>query len=410
MKVLVINCGSSSVKFQFVETTTHEKLAWGIAERIGEKESLFSYKNNKGHALSKVKDKFVNHEEAIQKIVDHLQSKDEKIGVVKSKEEIHGIGHRVVHGAEEFCSSVKITTAVVDSLKKFTFLAPLHNPANIIGIEVCQKLFPHHIQCGVFDTAFHQKMPKMAFLYAIPQMYYNEYKIKRYGFHGTSHRYVSREAAKKLGRDPHDKNLRVITCHLGNGASVAAIKGGVSVDTSMGLTPLEGLIMGTRGGDMDPALPLFLMETLKMSEKDVNNLLNKKSGILGITGGKCNDMRVLHDLIAQGDKDCELALAMYSYRLKKYIGSYTAALGGLDALVFTGGIGENDEFVREYCTDGLEWLGIKLDKKLNLELNRKEAKISASDSKVPIFIIPTNEELVIALDAEKIIKGESVDY
>lgn len=405
MRVLVINCGSSSVKFQFVETETREKLAWGMAERIGEKEGLFSYKNNKAYSLSKAKFVFPDHEEAIKKIVEHLQDSDH--GVIKSKDDIDGIGHRVVHGSEEFCSSVKITNDVVDVLKKFTFLAPLHNPANILGIEVCQKLFPTHTQCGVFDTAFHQRMPKHAFMYAIPQKYYNENKVKRYGFHGTSHRFVSKEVAKKLDRDV--KDLKIITCHLGNGASVTAIKGGISVDTSMGLTPLEGLMMGTRGGDMDPALPLFLMENLKMSQKEVNDVLNKKSGILGISG-KCSDMRELHDLIAQGDNDAKLALDMYCYRLKKYIGSYVAALGGLDALVFTGGIGENDEFVREYSTDGLEWLGIKLDKKLNLELNRKEAKISATDSKVPVFIIPTNEELVIALDTEKIIKGQTVDY
>lgn len=405
MRVLVINCGSSSVKFQFVETETHEKLAWGMAERIGEKEGLFSYKNNKAYSLSKAKFAFPNHEEAIKKIVEYLQDSDH--GVIKSKDDIDGIGHRVVHGSEEFCSSVKITNDVIDALKKFTFLAPLHNPANILGIEVCQKLFPNHTQCGVFDTAFHQRMPKYAFMYAIPQKYYNENKVKRYGFHGTSHRFVSKEAAKKLNRDI--KDLKIITCHLGNGASVTAIKGGVSVDTSMGLTPLEGLMMGTRGGDMDPALPLFLMENLKMSQKEVNDVLNKKSGILGISG-KCSDMRELHDLIAQGDNDAKLALDMYCYRLKKYIGSYVAALGGLDVLVFTGGIGENDEFVREYSTDGLEWLGVKLDKKLNIELNRKEAKISATDSKVPVFIIPTNEELVIALDTEKIIKGQTVDY
>jgi len=405
MKVLVINCGSSSVKFQFIETETHEKMAWGIAERIGEKKALFTYKNNRSYSLSKSEDFFANHEDAIKKIAHCLY--DPQIGVIKDETDIDGIGHRVVHGAEEFSSSVKITDSVVNALKKFTFLAPLHNPANIIGIEACQRLFPGYVQCGVFDTAFHQKMPKHAFLYAIPQSYYYEHKIKRYGFHGTSHRYVSSQAAKKLGRDI--KDLKIITCHLGNGASVAAIKDGISVDTSMGLTPLEGLMMGTRGGDMDPALPLFMMETLKMTEKQVSNVLNKQSGILGISG-KCNDMRELHDLIAQGDKDCSLALEMYCYRLKKYIGSYTAALGGLDALVFTGGIGENDEFVREYATDGLEWLGIKLDKKLNLELNRKEATISASDSRVPIFIIPTDEELVIALDTEKIIKGQVVDY
>jgi acetate kinase len=405
MRVLVINCGSSSVKFQFVETKTQEKLAWGLAERIGEKESLFTYKNNKGFSLSKQKVLIPDHEMAIRSIVQYLQNPDS--GVIHSNDEIEGIGHRVVHGAEEFCSSVKITDQVIDVLKKFTFLAPLHNPANILGIEVCRKLFPKHAQCGVFDTAFHQKMPKYAFLYAIPQEFYTKHMIKRYGFHGTSHRFVSIKAAEKLGKNI--KDLKIITCHLGNGASIAAIKGGISVDTSMGLTPLEGLMMGTRGGDMDPALPLFLMENLNMSLKDVNVLLNKKSGILGISG-KCNDMRELHDLIASGDQDCKLALDMFSYRLKKYIGSYVAAMGGLDALVFTGGIGENDEFVREYSTDGLEWLGIKLDKKLNLELNRHEATISASDSKVPIFIIPTNEELVIALDTEKIINGETVAY
>ncbi len=400
MKVIVINCGSSSVKFQFVETTTREKLAWGIAERIGEKDGLFTYKNNKGFSISKEKTIFANHETAIKTIVDHLQ--DSKCGVVKNIDEIHGVGHRVVHGAEEFCSSVEITEAVINSLKKYSFLAPLHNPANITGIEVCKKLFPTHTQCGVFDTAFHQKMPKYAFLYAIPQSYYKEHMVKRYGFHGTSHRYVSQIVAEKLGKDL--KDLKVITCHLGNGASITAIKGGISVDTSMGLTPLEGLMMGTRAGDMDPALPLFMMENFNMSLKDINALLNKKSGILGVSG-KCSDMRELHDLIAQGDKDCELALQMYCYRLKKYIGSYVAAMGGLDALVFTGGIGENDEFVREYSTDGLEYLGIKLDKKLNLELNRKEALISASDSRVPIYIIPTNEELVIALDTEEIINS-----
>jgi len=405
MRILVINCGSSSVKFQFVETNSHEKLAWGIAERIGEKESLFTYKNNKGYSLSKEKKIIPDHETAIKDIVEYLQSPEH--GVIKNKEEIDGIGHRVVHGAEVFSSSVKITDDVVNALKKFSFLAPLHNPANILGIEVCRHLFPKHAQCGVFDTAFHQKMPKHAFLYAIPQSYYKEHMIKRYGFHGTSHRYVSNIAAEKLGKNI--KDLKIITCHLGNGASITAIKDGQSVDTSMGLTPLEGLMMGTRGGDMDPALPLFLMENFSMSLKDVNALLNKKSGILGVSG-KCNDMRELHVLIEQGDEDAKLALQMYCYRLKKYIGSYVAAMGGLDALVFTGGIGENDEFVREYSTDGLEWLGIKLDKKLNLELNRREAKISASDSKVPIFIIPTNEELVIALDTEKIIKGEAVDY
>ena len=400
MRILVINCGSSSVKYQLVDTATKEPLAWGIAEKIGSNSGLFTYKNNSGIKISKIDKNFPSHKEAVLTINEYLAKSD--IGVIKDPSEIDGVGHRVVHGGDEFRSSVKITEKVIDKMKELTFLAPLHNPANIKGIEVCQKLFPNHEQCGVFDTAYHQTMPDYAAVYPLAYKYYEEHRIKRYGFHGTSHRFVAKQAADLLNKDI--KDLKIITCHLGNGASICAIKNGKSIDTSMGLTPLEGLMMGTRAGDIDPAIPLFLMDNLKMSIDDINQELNKNSGILGITG-KCSDMRELHELITDGDKRAKLALAMYSYRLKKYIGSYIAALGGLDILAFTGGIGERDEFVRELATDDLDFLGIKLDKKLNLELNKKAGKISTQDSRVPVYIVPTDEELVIALDTEELIKA-----
>lgn len=405
MKIFVLNCGSSSVKFQVVNTENEEKLAWGIAEKIGSEKALFTYKNNKGFVMSKEETSFPDHTVAVKMIIDYLQKSD--VGVVKDISEIDGIGHRVVHGGEDFASSVKITDEVVNKMKELIFLAPLHNPANIKGIEVCNSLFPDHVQCGVFDTSYHQKMPKHAFLYAIPKEYYDKHKIKRYGFHGTSHRFVSSEIAKELGKPK--KDLKIITCHLGNGSSICAIKNGISVDTTMGLTPLEGLMMGTRAGDMDPAIPMFLMENFKMSISDVNNILNKKSGVLGISG-KCNDMRELHEWIAKGDENAKLALAMYCYRIRKYIGAYMAAMGGVDVIVFTGGVGENGEFVREITLRDMDFFGIKLDEKLNLDLNRKRGKISKDDSKVGVYIIPTNEELLIAQDTEKLIKGEKIEY
>lgn len=397
MKILVINSGSSSVKYQFVDTDIKKPLAWGIAEKIGQDNSLFTYKTNGDFIVSKKNIPFKNHESAINTIVDYLENSDG--AVIKERSEIDGIGHRVVHGADAFRSSVKITDEVVNKMKELIFLAPLHNPANIKGIEITRKLFPSTPQCGVFDTAFHQTMPKYAAMYAIPKEYYDK-QIKKYGFHGTSHRYVSAQAAKILGKSVEE--LKIISCHLGNGASIAAIKYGKSIDTSMGLTPLEGLMMGTRGGDMDPALPLFLMQNFDMNIDEVNNILNKKSGVLGVSG-KCSDMRELHELREAGDADAENAFQMYAYRLKKYIGSYAAILGGVDVLVFTGGIGERDEFVRETALEGLEFMGIELDQDLNLELNKKGGKISKEKSPVPIYIIPTDEEMVIALDTEQLI-------
>lgn len=405
MKIFVINCGSSSLKFQLLNTEKNEKLAWGLAEKIGSEKAIFTYKNNKGFVINKEIISLPSHEEAINKTMQHLQDKNH--GVISSLDEIAGIGHRVVHGGEDFSTSVKICNKVITKMKDLIFLAPLHNPANIKGIEVCQKLFPNHTQCGVFDTSFHQKMPKHAFMYAIPKKFYDEHKIKRYGFHGTSHRFVSARVAELLGKKRED--LRIISCHLGNGASICAIDKGISVDTSMGLTPLEGLVMGTRAGDMDPAIPLFLMENFNMSIAEVNDLLNKKSGVLGISG-KCNDMRELHELIEKGNEDAKLALEMYAYRIKKYIGEYAAVMGGVDVIVFTGGVGENDEFVREKATSNMSYMGVELDKKLNLELNGKEGEISSKNSKVKIFIVPTNEELLIAMDTENIIKGKPITY
>lgn len=405
MRILVINCGSSSVKYQFVDTETKEKLASGIAEMIGQEYSLFTYKNNKGYKLIKQKTQFDNHENAINECIKHLECKEH--GVIKNRHEIEGVGHRVVHGGEEFSSSIKITDELIKVMKDLSFLAPLHNPANILGIEVCKKLFPETVQCGIFDTAFHHKMPKHAYLYPIPLNYYYQHKVKKYGFHGTSHRYVYKRICELLNKEPN--SLKVVTCHLGNGASLCAIDMGRSIDTSMGLTPLEGLMMGTRCGDIDPALPLFLMDHLKLSSEEVNNVLNKKSGYYGITGG-ITDMRNIHDEITKGDEACQLALDMYCYRLKKYIASYIAVLNGVDALVFTGGVGENDEIVREHSIKNLDFVGLVLDTKLNIDLNRKEALISSKESRIPIYIVPTDEELLIALDSERIIKGQTIDF
>jgi len=405
MKILVINCGSSSVKFQFINTKSRLKLASGVAEMIAQDYSLFSYKNHNGYKLTKEKTHFKDHEEAINEFIKYIESNE--YGVIKNRNEIDGIGHRVVHGGEEFFSSVMINDKLIQVMKNLSFLAPLHNPANIIGIEICKKLFPKTAQCGVFDTAFHHNMPKYAFLYPIPLNLYYKHKIKKYGFHGTSHRFVYSRACEILGVDKN--SIKAISCHLGNGASLAAINNGKSLDTSMGLTPLEGLMMGTRSGDIDPSIPLFMIEQLGYSLKQVSDTLNKKSGYYGITDG-ITDMREIHEEISNNNDNCKLALDIYCYRLKKYIASYLAVLNGADILIFTGGVGENDEIVRENTIKNIDYLGLKLDLNKNIELNRKEALISSFDSKIPIYIIPTDEELLIALDTVKIISGEKIDF
>ncbi|SHF17478.1 acetate kinase [Marinitoga hydrogenitolerans DSM 16785] len=398
MKVLVINSGSSSIKYQLLDMTNENVLSKGLVERIGIDGSRIVHRvNGEKHILEH---DIPNHEVGLKLVLDLLT--DEKYGVLKDLKEIDAVGHRIVHGGERFASSVKIIDEVLKTIEALSFLAPLHNPANIMGIKSAMKLLPGIPQVGVFDTAFHQKMPTKAYLYALPYEYYEKYKIRRYGFHGTSHRYVSKRAAEILGK-PYDE-LKIITVHVGNGASVAAVKNGVSVDTSMGFTPLEGLVMGTRSGDIDPAIVEFLEKEEGLSAKEVVNILNKKSGVLGLTKGFSSDMRDIEDNAIEGDPVCRLAFDIYEYRIAKYIGAYTAAMNGVDAIVFTAGVGENSPIMREEIIENyLGYLGITIDKEAN-NIRGEEKIISTADSKVTAMVIPTNEELMIARDTKEIIE------
>ncbi|MEJ5228936.1 MAG: acetate kinase [Pseudothermotoga sp.] len=397
MKILVVNCGSSSVKYQFIDMQDEKVLCKGLAERVGIEGSRLVHRVNADkHVIEKpMKD----HEEALKLILEVLL--DPEIGVIKDLSEISAVGHRVVHGAERFASSVLIDDEVMKVLEENVHLAPLHNPPNIMGIRAIQKLLPNTPNVGVFDTAFHQSMPKKAFLYPIPYEFYEKYRIRRYGFHGTSHRYVSRRAAEILGRDYYD--FKVITCHLGNGASIAAIRHGRSVDTSMGFTPLEGLVMGTRSGDIDPAIVIYMQQNLGMSVDKVYDLLNKKSGMLGLSG-LSSDMRDIEDAAQAGNETAQMALDIYIYRIAKYIGAYAAAMNGVDAIVFTAGVGENSPYIREKVCAYLGFLGVKIDKTLN-DVKGVERVISTPDSKVAVLIVPTDEELVIARDTKKIVES-----
>ena len=396
MKVLVINCGSSSLKYQVFDMTNEEVLAKGLVEKIGLPGSFLKHKS--GETVNKLIEADISdHEVAIGLVIDALTHTD--YGIVKSMDEIGAVGHRVVHAGEKYASSILITDDVMAALRECVELAPLHNPPNIMGIEVCAKLMPHVMHVGVFDTAFHQSMPKSAYLYALPLALYEKYGIRRYGFHGTSHRYVSERAADMLNKPVNE--VKVITCHLGNGASVAAVNGGQSVDTSMGFTPLEGLIMGTRSGDLDPAIVPFLMEKEKMTPDQMNNFLNKKCGVLGVSNVS-SDFRVIEEAAANGDENAQLALDMYYYRVKKYVGAYAAALGGVDAIVFTAGLGENSPEARFHICQGLEFMGVEIDQSKN-GVRGKEVDISTPNSKVRVLLIPTNEELVIARDTKEIV-------
>ena len=339
-----------------------------------------------------------NHKEAIEIVLKALV--DGEHGVIKSMDEITAVGHRVVHGGEKYASSVLITEEVKKSIEECYKLAPLHNPPNMIGIEACEELMPNTPMVAVFDTAFHQTMPKEAFLYALPYELYSENGIRKYGFHGTSHMYVSNKVAEVMGKDI--KDLKIVTCHLGNGASLCAVKNGVSIDTTMGFTPLDGIVMGTRSGSIDPAIVLYLINELKYSTEDVNTLLNKKSGVLGISGVS-SDFRDIEDAAAKGDERAILALDIYHYRIRTQIGAYAAAMGGVDAIVFTAGVGENGPETREACLEGLEFLGVKVDKEKN-NVRGKVREISTEDSTVKAFVIPTNEELVIARDTKNLVK------
>ncbi len=396
MKVLVLNCGSSSIKYQFIETEIGSSLAKGAVERIGMASAILTHAPRNGEKI-RIVGEILDHKIAIEYVIAVLLSKNH--GVIQSMDEIDAIGHRVVHGGETFSGSVLITDEVMRVLKENIELAPLHNPANIKGIKAAKEHMPSKPQVAVFDTAFHVNMPPKAFLYGIPYTLYKKYKIRRYGFHGTSHRYVSLRASTRLGVPIDD--LKIITAHLGNGASMAAIKGGRSIDTSMGFTPLEGLLMGTRVGDMDPSVILYIMGKEELTVMEANTLMNKHSGLLGISG-ESSDMREIEEAVGEGKERAKYAFDVFTYRIKKYIGAYTAAMGGLDALVFTGGIGENSKMVRKAICEDMDYLGLKIDEELN-ESAEGEAIISAEDSKAKILRIPTNEELVIALDTEKIV-------
>ncbi|MCF8240486.1 MAG: acetate kinase [Melioribacteraceae bacterium] len=399
MKVLVLNCGSSSVKYQFIDTEKAAALAKGMVERIGMSSAVLTHMPE-GREKIKIVGEILDHTIAIEYVIAVLLSPNH--GVIKNIKEIDAVGHRVVHGGETFSGSVLITDRVITALKDNIELAPLHNPPNIKGIEASKKHLPETPQCGVFDTAFHSKMPPKAYLYAIPYELYKKYKIRRYGFHGTSHRFVSLRAAELLGR-PFEE-LKIITAHLGNGASMAAVDRGVSVDTSMGFTPLEGLMMGTRCGDMDPSVIVYIMGKEGLTLSEANTLMNKHSGLVGLSGDS-SDMREIEESVMENDKKAKNAFDVFTYRIKKYVGAYTAAMGGLDALVFTGGIGENSVMVRNAVCENMEYLGIKLDDKLNNEA-KGEAEISSADSKAKVFEIPTNEELVIAMDTAEIVNEQ----
>jgi len=396
MKILVLNCGSSSIKYQFIDTNEKVTLAKGQVERIGMSSAVLTHQPH-GKEKIRIVGEILDHTIAIEYVVAVLLSPNH--GVIKDKNEIEAVGHRVVHGGETFSGSVLITNQVMSALKENIELAPLHNPPNIKGIEAAKKHLPNTPQCGVFDTSFHSKMPPKAYLYGLPYELYKKYKIRRYGFHGTSHRYVALRAAEMLNK-PYEK-LKIITAHLGNGCSMAAIDQGISVDTTMGFTPLEGLIMGTRSGDMDPSVILYVMGKEGLTLSEANTLMNKHSGLIGLSG-EGSDMREIEEAVEQNVKRAKNAFEVFCYRIKKYVGAFTAAMGGLDALVFTGGIGENSCKVRKLVCENMNYLGIELDDSLN-ENVKGETLISTNNSKVAVLRIPTNEELVIALDTEQIV-------
>ena len=396
MNVLVINCGSSSLKFQLINSESEKVLAKGLCERIGIDGSL-TYQPAGGEKVKSDK-AMPTHTEAIQFVIDALT--DAETGVVKSLDEIGAVGHRVVHGGEKFASSVVITDEVKKAVEECNDLAPLHNPANLIGIRVCSELMPGVPQVAVFDTAFHQTMPAKAYLYGLPIEYYKNYKVRRYGFHGTSHSFVSKRAIQMLNLDPD--NSKIIVCHLGNGSSISAVKNGKVVDTSMGMTPMEGLVMGTRCGDMDPTIVEYLAHSLNKSLEEVMVILNKKSGVLGISGVS-SDFRDLDKASNEGNERAKLAVEVFSYRTAKYIGSYIAAMNGVDAIVFTAGLGENNIVVREQILDHFGYMGITLDKEAN-QIRGEEKIISTPDSKVTVAVIPTNEELAIAHETVALLK------
>lgn len=398
MKILVLNCGSSSLKYQLIDMSNEEVLCVGLVERIGIEGSILKQEKDGVEGKLIVEQPMKNHQDAIKLVLDAVV--DAQYGGVKDIKEVEAVGHRVVHGGEKFASSVLITDEVKAALQECIDLAPLHNPANIMGIEACEAILPGVPMVGVFDTAFHQTMPKSSYLYGLPHELYTKYGVRRYGFHGTSHRYVTQRAAAMLGKNVED--CKIITCHLGNGASLAAVDGGKSVDTSMGFTPLEGLIMGTRCGDIDSAILPFLMEKEGLDAKGLSDLMNKKSGVYGMTGIS-SDFRDIEDAASKNNELAQVALESYAKRVKKYIGAYAAEMNGVDAVVFTAGVGENGISMRADIMANMDFLGMKLDEEAN-KIRGKERVISTEDSKVKILLIPTNEELMIARDTLELVK------
>ncbi len=398
MKILVLNCGSSSIKYKLFDMDSKEVMAQGGIERIGLQGSFLKFALPNGEKVI-LEREIPEHTVGIECVLETLTG--EKYGCISSLDDITAVGHRVVHGGEKFNSSVLITQDVVDQMVQCSELAPLHNPANLKGIYTISKLLPNVPQVGVFDTAFHQTMPDYAYMYPLPYEMYTKYGVRRYGFHGTSHRYVSARACEFLGVKPEGQ--RIITCHIGNGGSITAVKDGKSIDTSMGLTPVEGLMMGTRVGDIDAGALTFIMEKEGLDATGLSDLVNKKSGVLGIFEVS-SDMRELEDAVARGEERAQLAENMYFYRIKKYIGAYAAALGGVDIIVFTGGVGENQATCRAGVCQGLEYMGVKIDEPYNATIRGKETIISTADSKVKVVVIPTDEEFMIASDTMTILK------
>ncbi|MCQ1536920.1 acetate kinase [Methanosarcina sp. KYL-1] len=396
MKVLVINAGSSSLKYQLIDMTNESALAVGLCERIGIDNSIITQKKFDGKKLEKQTD-LPDHKVALEEVVKALT--DAEFGVISDMSEINAVGHRVVHGGEKFTSSAVITEDVKQAIKDCFDMAPLHNPPNMMGIAACEEIMPGTPMVAVFDTAFHQTMPDYAYMYALPYEFYEKYSIRKYGFHGTSHKYVAMRAAAMLGKPQEE--VKVITCHLGNGSSITAVKGGKSVETSMGYTPLEGLAMGTRCGSIDPAVVPTIMDKEGMTTREIDNMMNKKSGVLGVSG-LSNDFRDLDEAASKGNRRAELALEIFAYKVKKFIGEYSAVLNGADAIVFTAGIGENSASIRKRILTGLEGLGISIDDEKN-KIRGQEIDISTPDASVRVLVIPTNEELAIARETKELV-------
>ncbi len=400
MKVLVLNCGSSSIKYKLYDMNGQKELASGGIEKIGLPDSFLKFTLSDG-SKQVITQEIKEHTAGIELILKTLT--DTKYGVIKSLDQIDAVGHRVVHGGDKFCSSVVINQEVIDKIEECVDLAPLHNPANLKGIFAIQKILPKVPQVAVFDTSFHQTMPPYAYIYALPYDYYEKYGVRRYGFHGTSHRYVAKRGCEFLGIDL--ENSRIITAHIGNGGSITAIKNGKSIDTSMGMTPVEGLMMGSRSGNIDLGVLTYLMDKENLSTQQINDIINKKSGLVGVSGVS-SDMRDIENAIEQGNERARLAMDMYFYYILKYISGYIAVLGGVDAIIFTGGVGENQPIMRKYVCDSLAFLGVDFNNELNDRIKGRETELTFPNSKVRVAVIPTNEELAIAIDTEELVEGK----